>query len=238
MRQMTITLLTCAALSGTATLVADENAAPQAEASERAQVTKFLKKHVIGKTAATKKMTIKTDNNQMETDHEDLTTFNNFTETAEGFSFDITTLSKETRYELDKKGKRLPPGRDLSGTEVYRFELCERASTKRLTGSARLLSKTIKSPSREGNVILVTGMTVADAKLSWNETLPGYWDFIASKGKYKPGSWDGKYRFSLVGGKLRTEYEQTNFAVDPETLRRTRTRENPLLFVSEEIDQK
>ena len=201
-------------------------------------MTKFLKKNVIGKTVVTPKTTFKWDDNKMEGDYEDQTTFNNFTATAEGFSFDIVTVSKMTNYDLDKEGKRVPPGRDFSGVGVSRYELCERASTKKLTGTARTLSMTIKAPSQEGTAILVTGVKVADGKLSWNETLPGYGDFTAAKGKYKPGTWDGKYTFSLVEGKLRTEYDEKTFDVDPDTLKRTPTKDKLPLFVSKEIDQK
>lgn len=235
MRHLAIALLACAALTGAMARGADDK---KAEASDRAQVKKFLKAHVIGKMVATPKTTFKLDDNKVEGDYEDQTTFNNFTETAEGFSFDVVTISKETRHDLDKEGKRVPPGRDFSGTSVTRYELCERASTKKLTGTARTLSMTMKFPSQEGTAILVTGVKVADGKLSWNETLPGYADFTAAKGKYKPGTFDGKYTFSVVDGKLRTEYDMTRFDVDPDTLKRTPEKNKLPLFVAKEIDQK
>jgi hypothetical protein len=239
MRRKMITVLACAALSALTCVAADENKdAAKDEASDRAQVTKFLKKHVIGKTVATPKTTFKVDDNKMEGDYEDLTTFNNFAETAQGFSFDVTTVSKETRYDLDRDGKRILPGRDNSGTEVFRYEICERASTKQLTGTARLLSRTTKGASYEGCAVLVTGVKVADGKLAWSETLPGYVDLIAAKGKYKPGSWDSKYTLSVVEGKLWTEYETKRFDVDPDTLKRTPTKDKLPLFVAKESDQK
>jgi hypothetical protein len=216
-------------------VTADET---KSASSDRVQVTKFLKDHVIDKTVASPKTTYKLDENKMESDSEDQTTFNNFTETAQGFSFDMTIVSKETRYDLDKDGKRIQPGRDLSGTEVYRYEICERLSTKKLTGIARLLSMTTKAPSRKEAVLLVTGVKVVGGKLIWNETLPGYLDLITNQGKYKPGSWDSKSTFSVVDAKLRTEYEVTNFDVDPDTLKRTPTKEKLPLFVEKEVDLK
>ncbi len=102
---------------------------------------------------------------------------------------------------------------------MYRYALCERASTKKLTGSSRLLSRTTTRGSYEAVAILVTGVKVADGKLTWNETLPGYVDLMASKGKYIPGSWDSKYTFSVVKGKLVSEYETKRYDVDPETLK-------------------
>jgi hypothetical protein len=85
---------------------------------------------------------------------------------------------------------------------------------------------------------VITQVKVVDGKLSWKETLPGYADFTAAEGKYKPGSMDGKYTFSIVDGKLRTEYEATRFDVDPDTLERTPEKNKLPLFVSKEIDQK
>ena len=234
MRPITATFLACAALSGSALVTADEK---KAEPSNRARVTKFLDDHVIGKTVGSPKTTSKRDEGRMEADYEDQTTFNNFASTAQGMRFDVTTVSKETRYELSKDGKRLLPGRDLSGTEVYRYELCERASTKQLTGTARLLSMTTKVPSREGAVLLVTGVKVEGGKLSWNETLPGYLDLVTTKGKYKPGSWDSTSTFSLAGGKLRVEYDVTNFDVNPDTLKRTPTKDKFPTFSAKEIQE-
>jgi hypothetical protein len=240
MRSEMIAVLTCAALSALAGASAGENKdEPKDQASDRAQVVKFLKAHVIGKTIATPKTTFKLDDNKTEGDYQDLTTFTNFAETAQGFSFDVTVVSHETRYDLDKDGKRIAPGRDYSGTEVYRYEICERASTKKLTGTARPLSSTIKAPSREGTAVLVTGVKVTDGKLVWNETLPGYADFIAPRGKYKPCTWDSKYMFSLVEGKLWMEYQETaRYDVDPDTLKRTPTKDKLPPFVSKETDPK
>jgi hypothetical protein len=240
MRSKMITVLACGALSALTWVSAGETKdEAKDQASDRAQVIKFLKEHVIGKTVATPKTTFKLDDNKMEGDYQDLTTFNNFAETAQGFSFDVTVVSQETRYDLDKDGKRISPGRDYGGTEVYRYEVCERTSTKKLTGTARPLSSTIKAPSREGTAILVTGVKVAGGKLAWSETLPGYADFIAPKGKYKPCTWDSKYTFSVVEGKLRMEYEETKrYDVDPDTLKRTPTNDKLPLFVAKETDQK
>ena len=41
----------------------------------------------------------------------------------------MTSVSKETVYELDKDGKRILPGRDISGVSVIRFEFGQRASS-------------------------------------------------------------------------------------------------------------
>jgi hypothetical protein len=79
-------------------------------------------------------------------------------------------------------------------------------------------------------------MKVVDGKLTWKETLPGYLDLVTAKGKYKPGSWDSSNTFSLVDGKLRCEYDITNFNIDPDTLQRTPMKEKPQFFVATERD--
>jgi hypothetical protein len=81
-------------------------------------------------------------------------------------------------------------------------------------------------------------MKVADGKLSYKETLPGYLDMIASKGKYKPGSGDAKTTFKLVAGKLWIEYEATSYDVDPERLERRAAKEKTRTFLSKEVEQK
>jgi hypothetical protein len=235
MQQIMVTMLACAVLSGTALVSAVEM---QPEASDRTQVTKFLKDHVIDRTLATPKATYKLGNNKMESEYEDQTTFNNFTETAQGFTFDMTIVSKSTRYDLDADGKRVQPGRYLSGTEVYRYEIVERVSTKKLTGTVLILSMTTRAPSRGGAAILVTGVKVADGKLSWHETLPGYLDLVAPKGKYEPASWDSNNLFLLVQGKLRWESDFTIYDVDPDTFKRTPRKDKVQTFVAKEIEQK
>ncbi len=209
---------------------------PRRTGGDRIQVAKFLKDHVIGKTLFTPKSIHKLDNNTMESETEDQTTFSNFTESAQGFSFDTTTINKATRYDLDKSGKRKLPGRDLNGTEVYRYEIVERVSTNKLTGNIRILSMTTKSPSREGAAILLSGMKVVDGKLYWNETLPGYLDLIAAHGKYKPGSWDGTNTLSIENGKIQLKTEYTLFDVNPDTLKRTQRSDKIPPFISKEVD--
>jgi hypothetical protein len=238
MRHLTISLLACAALAATGLLAADEKSDGKSDLTDRAPVVKFFKEKVIGRTLATPKTTFKWDENKMEGEYEDQVIYNNFIETAEGFGFDVTSVSKQTLYDLDKEGKRLQPGRDFSGTFLSRYEICERTSTKKLTGISRPLSTTIKAPSPEGTITLVTGMKVADGKLTWSETLPGYADFPETKGKYKPGTWSVKISMSMVQGKLHIEGDQTNFDVNPDTLQRTPAKEKLPIFVTKEIERK
>jgi hypothetical protein len=206
--------------------------------SDRARVVRFLKAHVIGRTVATPTTTFKLHDNTMEGEYADRTSYSQFAETATGFQFDMTIVSTETRYELDKAGKRTGPGKDVSGTEVFRYEFCERASSRKVTGIARLITKTTKGPFGEATATLLTGVTVTDGKLVWNETIPGYTDLIGPRGTYKVGSYDGKSTMKVVDGKLVTEFESKRFDVDPETLKRTPTADRIPAFVAKEVDGK
>lgn len=238
MQRLMISVLAGAALAAIGLRAEEKKGDGKFDGSERAQVMKFLKENVLGRTLATPKTTYKWDDNKMEGDYQDQVMYNNFTETTEGFAFDVTSVNKSTVYDLDRQGQRVQPGRDFSGTFVLRYEICERTSTKQLTGIARPIAMTIKAPSPEGTVTLVTGMKVADGKLTWNETLPGYADFAAAKGQYKPGTWSANMSISLVDGKVRIEADQTNFDVDPVTLQRTPAKEKLPILVTKEIDRK
>jgi hypothetical protein len=235
MGQFIAAVLFCFALNGLDLVSAGE---PESEATDRLMVSKFLKNHVMDKTVAKPKTTNKLDDNKMESEKEEQLTFNNFTETPQGFNFDETILYKEMRYDLDANGKRMLPGRDRSGTAVYRYEIRERVSTKKLTGTIRVLSKTLNTPSREGVAILITAARIVDGKLMLSETVPGYLDLLAPNGKYVPGSWDSKGTFSMVEGKLQAEWETTLFDVDPDTLKRTPRKENLPPSIFKELEQK
>ena len=206
------------------------------------QVTKFLKDHVIDKTIVSPKKTYKLDEGRLEVDHEDVTTFNNFTESANGFSFDMTIVKKYTRYDMGKDGKRVEPGIDRNSTDVYRYEIAERRSTKMLTGTCRMVSTTSSAalPGRQGTMTLVTGIRISDGKLGWNETVPGYIPIWRLPGRpVQAGeATDEKETFSVIDGRLRFESIITVFEVDPETLKRTPKKEKPIEFLAEEPEKK
>ncbi len=207
------------------------------ELSERAQVIKFLKEHVIGKTLATAPVTFKIDDGKIEVTGEDHTSFSNFAETPEGYLFDVISVSKVTSFDLDTSGKRVSPGRDWSGVTVYRYEIAERRSTKRLIGLARVISTTIKDVDITGNFAAVQ-MTIQDGQLVFKESGVLYSDFLAAGGKFKPGTWEGTSRYSLDGGKLQCQADSVGFDIDPETLKRTPSKDKMPTFISKEIERK
>jgi hypothetical protein len=156
-------------------------------------------------------------------------------ETSGGFSFEATTLTKGMIYDLDKEGRRIQPGRPWSGTTVVRYEIGERASTKRLTGFSRILSTTIKDSRPTGLVRIVTKMRLSDGQLTLEETRPGYADAPAAGGAYKPYTSNVKTTLSLEGGKLRDESHVAYFDVDPDTFERSPSPVRTVTTVSTEI---
>src|SRR5262245_53066047 len=94
-----------------------------ARASDRTDVVKFLKDHVIGKTLVTPSIVSKANDGKLEETYEDQSTFGNFVETESGFQFDLTVKAKSVIYDLDKDGKRILPGKDQSGVTVFRYEI-------------------------------------------------------------------------------------------------------------------
>ncbi len=210
------------------------------ESSDRVQVMKFLKDHVMDRTIVSSKKTYKLDEGRMEVDHEDETKFNNFFESASGFAFDMTIARKTILYDIGKDGKRVEPGKDLSSSAVSRYEIAERVSTKSLTGVCRPISTTSSAslPSRQGTVTLVTRIRLSGSKLTWTEIIPGYADIAAPGGQYKPGSTDDHQTFSVIAGRLRFESITTVYEVDSETLKRTPKKEKPIEFVAEEPEKK
>jgi hypothetical protein len=206
--------------------------------SDIEQVVKFFKQKVMGRTVALPKSTFKLDGDKMEGESEEQITYNNFSETADGFSFDAISVTKESRHDLDKDGRRIGPARQVGGTVVDHYEFGERASTKKLTGTIRTVFATTKHQKQDGTVVLVLGVKIADGKLTWTETQPGYGDFTAAGGKLKPGSIESKCTFSVVEGKLQTKYLVTRFDVDPDTFQRTPEKNQLPPFVSKEIDSK
>ena len=202
---------------------------------DRAEVVKFLKEAVIGRTLATPKTTFPWDDGKAEGEVEDQYTYHDLTETAHGFCFDVTTVSRIMFYDLDKEGRRVQPGRAWRGTTVVRYEIGERASTKQLTGFCRVLSTTNKDSRPTGTVRIITGMRLSDGKLTWEATRPGYADAPAAGGTYKPAAIDGKETFLLEDGKLRNQTDLAFFDVDPDTLRRSPSPNKTLTLVAKEV---
>jgi hypothetical protein len=207
------------------------------DASDRAAAVKFLKEQVVGKTLASALITSKTDDGKVEGSYEDRATISNFTESADGFEFDVVTESRETLYDLDAAGKRVMPGKDISGVRVWHVQVLERKSSHKLVGLDRLVSSTIKEDPYAGAFSTVQ-MEMKDGKLVIKETQGNYADFVAAKGGRNPVAADSVTTLWVEGGKLQARIEQTTFDVDPVTLKRTPTNDKFPPAVTKELEGK
>jgi hypothetical protein len=206
------------------------------KASERDRVVKFLKDHVIGKTLATPATTWKLDGGKVEVVMEDQTTLSNLVETANGFQFDVTSVSDTRSFDLDAQGKRIMPGRNWSGVSVARVEINERKSTKKLVGLSRTISTTMKDD--DGGGFAATQMSIQDGQLVVKDFGILYYDYLIADGKFKPGTFEGTTRYSVEKGKLQSRWEGVTFDVDPETLQRTPSKDKLPPMIAKEIERK
>jgi hypothetical protein len=204
------------------------------ESSARARALKFLREHVIGKTVASGDTVFKYAGNKVEGVASGSDSFTNLVETPDGFKFDQLSVSKLTNYDLDKNGKRIQPGRNEDGLYLSRYQLTERRSTGHLVGTNRIISSTHKTYTAGYTAAVL--MEVREGGIQTREHSIFYDDFFAAKGKWKPGASEGRLRFSLKGSKLRVEGENLQFDVDPQTLKKTRTADPPMKWVSNQVD--
>lgn len=204
--------------------------------SERARALEFLKSHVIGRAVGAAPVTTHTDHDVITGAYEEDAIFSNLVETANGFSFDMTTLARGTRYVHDKGGRQLLAEGTLNAVRVVRYEMTERRSSGHLVGFARFVSSTNTQPDPFSGTIFLVRMWLKDGVLEVEENMAGYADFVSADGSFTPRAVDGKYRYAVEHGKLAVHYQQRTFDVDPETLRRTPTADRFPDQVSREIE--
>jgi hypothetical protein len=205
-------------------------------ASERSQAIKFFKDHVIGKTLVAAPITTVTDQGRTEGHYETQTFFSNLVETANGFHFDLTDISRGTLYLRGADGATIRSDGSLHAVRVYRYEITERKSSGKLVGFARCVTSTNTEPDPVSGTISLVRMWLEDEALVVEETQAGYADFPGASGVANAVASDGVYRYRIEEGKLEMRYQQTTFDVDPTTLRRTRTADEFPEQVSREIE--
>jgi hypothetical protein len=205
--------------------------------SLRSQVVRFLREHAVGKSLATSPVTFKIDGGKVEVAGEEQISLSNLVETTEGFKCDLTSVSKTSSFDLGPDGKRSAPGRDWSGVTVVRYEVKELRSTKALVGFSRTVSTTVKDFDMTGTA---SGVRVdfRDGQLTLKESGVLYGDMLAADGAFKPGTFEGTSRLSLEGGKLRWDADGVAFDVDPETLKRTPSKDKLPTITYREIERK
>lgn len=188
---------------------------------ERTQVIDFLERNVIGKTVIAEPVTTCTSDNQIESTYIDQSFFSNLLRSADGFRFDLTSVTLGRRYVLDGDGKHKELAGTLDAVRLYRYEMTERASSGRLLGFARFLSSTNTASDPFAGTCFLVEMRMEGEDLVVQETQVGYADFFAYGGTRKPMASDGLYRYSVQDGKLVLRFTQTTFNVDPDSLKRT-----------------
>jgi hypothetical protein len=203
-------------------------------AADRAGALKFLRGHVIGKTVRTKETVFKYAGGKVEGVTSGSDSFTNLVETPDGFKFDVFSVNRLTNYDLDEAGKRVKPGRNEDAAYLSRYDLTQRKSTGRLVGTSRVVSSTHKTYTAGYTVAVL--LEVSDAGLRSREHTLFYEDFFEVKGRWKPGASETTLRFSLHKGKLRVQGENLQFDVDPKTLKKTRTADPPMKWVSDQAD--
>ena len=201
--------------------------------SEKTRTIDFLRRHVIGRYIVADPITTQIDNNRMAAAYEEDAVYSNLVETAQGFSFDLTTMARGTRYI---KGDKLLAEGTMNAVRVIRYEITERLSSGDLLGHARFISSTNSEPDPFAGTIFFVSLKIRDGVLNIQEKHVGYADEMSVEGKFLPVATDGKYSYEVDDdGRLVVRYQQETFNVDPKTFKRTPTRDKFPMQVSCEI---
>ncbi len=221
----------CLAALALGALIVPAPAEPPSGESERAQVVKFLKANVIGKTL---EITInsKIDMGKVETEFNRRVTFCNLVESDKGIRFAEIAVIRQTNFDLDANGKRIGAGRRVDRTVMVNWEVGERLSTGKLVGFGTFPVNTAVSPAGEFGTLT---MGMEDGKLVMMRSTGLYSDFFAAGGKFKPGAADTRIEMTVVKGKLERTATETPYDVDPKTLKRTPAGE-PATLVDRQVD--
>ena len=187
---------------------------------EKTRTLDFLRRHVIGKYVVADPVTTQIDNNRIAAAYEEDAVYSNLVETAQGFSFDLTTMVRGTRYI---RGDKLLAEGTMNAVRVIRYDITERLSSGDLLGHARFISSTNSEPDPFAGTIFLVRLKLHDGVLNIEEKHVGYADEMSAEGKFIPIATDGKYQYSVEDGRLIVKYQQETFNVDPESFKRTPT---------------
>lgn len=194
--------------------------------TQRDQALKFLKAHLIGKTFEIPETTEKVDGGKVELVGSNTMSYSNLVESPSGLSFDLTTVVRQTNYDLDKKGQRTLPGHVYDRIETSRLAFRMRHSTGQLVGLNRTLTTT-GTLDTTGDGCAVR-LEMRDGGLELLEITALYDDLFAADDKTVPGAAEQLTRFSVTDGKVHGEVTGKTYDVDPATLKRTLKNDPPL----------
>jgi len=201
--------------------------------SDRAEVVKFLKAKVIGKTLETKS-TSRIANGMVEAVFEARRTFSNLVETNQGFTFDVLIEIKQTNYDLDDQGKRTSASHNKDRTYVGHYMIGEKLSTGELIGmevdlfsndpDAYPYSPQVVRMDVEGDALIMAINTVL------------YQDFYGKQNRFTPGAVETRYEFRVEDGRLVARQTTRAYNVDPKTLDRTPQSEQQRVHVHHQVN--
>ena len=194
----------------------------------------FLEQNIIGKSLLTDNVVYQLEAGKLEGVYNDKMQFSDLVRTGSGFKFNMTTITQELVYNLDKKGARTAVAKDYTGTSVFCYELAERKSTGQLTGYMHCLSSTVQNQTMEAVVCGIFDVTFDGKELKWQENQLLYRDNPIGANKYKPVAFDAKVRLYLDNGKAIFEYLPTLWDVDSITLEKKLARDNYPPYISRE----
>lgn len=195
----------------------------------------FLENNLIGKELVTDAVVYTLANGKLEGIYNDQMIFSNLVRTANGFKFNMTTITHELIYNLDKKGVRTTIAKDYTGTSVFCYELAVRKSTNQLTGYMYCVSTTVQDQTMEAVVCGIFDVIFNGKELSWRENQLLYRDNPIEEDKYKPVAFDSKVCIYLNEGKVVYEYLPTLWDVNPRTLEKRLSKDDYPPYISKEV---
>ena len=197
-------------------------------------IIEFLTEYVIGRNLKTDDTIYQLEEGKLEGVYSDEMFFSNLLISITGFHFDMTTITREKIYFLDKNNKRIGIKKDYTGTSVFHYEFSIRKSSMQLTGIMRLYSSTVKEHTMDAIVYGVYDCNLNDKDLSWKEQQLLYRDMPTQNDNYKSVAFDSKVRFYLENGKLRFEYTPLYCDVNPVTFEKLKSKDQYPIFLSKE----
>ena len=198
------------------------------------EIIGFLQKNVLKKQINTDERIYFLEKNRMKGVYSDRMYFSDLVFSENRFRFNMTTVTNEQLYHIDRDGNLLDLGKDYTGTSVFCYEIARRRSTSSLTGYMHCLSSSVTGHTMEAVVYGVYQVRLENNELKWKEQQLLYRDMTTGDGHYRPVAFDSDVRFYLENGKTCFEYIPRYYDVDPETLSRTLSRDQYPCFVSGE----
>ena len=201
---------------------------------DNSNIYQFIFTNLVGKNLCTDELVYQLDEGKLEGTYSDEMFFSDFQECESTFSFNMTTITKEKVYILDRDRNRDEIQKDFTGVSVFHYEVSERKSTSELTGFMRLLSSTVQNHTMESVVYGVSGFKLGNNELKWNENQLLYRDMPSQEGKFKSVAFDANIRIFFEQNKVRFEYIPHYYDVNTITFEKTFSKDSYPIFLTKE----